>query len=441
MANPKRFRAPANLEIRLMPHIFAMEERGINLDGPSLKRDIDKYFMMLDGLEERIYDKLRCRVDLDSNEDLADALERAGKATKFKETPKGRRSVAKDSLMGAIDDKEILGHLLVRGAITTCLRTFLQPWYKQYNDYGRLYMQWNQIRNYTDTGARTGRLSSSPNLQNIPVTWEGLKQQLDSKEYKLEDYDLDLPTVRQYIIPDPGKILIGRDYSGQELRLLAHFVKGKLLQALKDEPETDLHASAAKLAGISRREAKTLAFAVIYGAGVQRICESLHTSFGEAQSIKSRYLEALPEIKAFTKLVQAEAAAKIPTKTLNGRWYFPQPAVLVGGRMKSFEYRMVNYKIQGSAAEQTKQAMINYCETTTNGELLLSVHDQLVAQVDYVHAASEWDVLENAMNSSFQEQLDYKVVSDGSAGWNFSRMVLNRNNLLAIDEHLELMYA
>ena len=91
---------PTQLEMRLMPVINRMERRGINLDGPRLKADTDMYWQKLEEIDERIWEILGYKVDVDSNEDLANALEAAGKSKGFLSTPKGRRSVSKESLIG-----------------------------------------------------------------------------------------------------------------------------------------------------------------------------------------------------------------------------------------------------------------------------------------------------------------------------------------------------
>ena len=404
-------------EIALMPHVLKMEQRGLNLDGVQLSKDVDYYFGALDDLDQTICGILGAQVDIDSGTQLADAIEAAGMSKGFATTPTGLRSTAKESLIEAINNSTLLGHLLVRGSVATCLRTFMTSWLDQYNKHGRLYVRWNLVRNYSDTGARTGRISSSPNLQNIPVEWEGLRAQLDKIGYKLL---FPLPQVRKYIIPDEGKVFIDRDYSAQELRLLTHFAPGKLLKELEADPTADIHQIAAKIAGISRKEAKTLAFAVLYGAGVGKIAESLHMTVAEATRVKEQYLKALPEIKELTKRVQDAGKNRSFITTLGKRQYYAQKPAVVKGIWKSFEYKLTNYLIQGSAADATKQAMLTYCQKTTRGELILSVHDELVIQVDVAHSEAESELLEACMNSSFQEELKYKVISTGSQGSNFS---------------------
>lgn len=406
-----------NREIALMPYVLKMEQRGLNLDGELLNKDTDYYFEQLDNLDQAICDILGRQVDVDSDAQLADAIEAAGMSKGFATTPTGLRSTAKESLIGAINNPTLLGHLLVRGSVATCLRTFMTSWLEQYKKHGRLYVKWNLVRNYSDTGARTGRISSSPNLQNIPVEWEVLRAQLTKIGYELP---FPLPQVRKYIIPDAGKVFLDRDYSAQELRLLTHFAPGKLLAELEIDPTADIHQIAAKIAGITRKEAKTLAFAVLYGAGVGKIAESLHMTVAEATRVKEQYLKALPEIKELTKRVQDAGKNRSFITTLGGRQYYAQKPAVVKGIWKSFEYKLTNYLIQGSAADATKEAMIAYCKATQHGNLVLSVHDELVIQVDEQYLESEGALLEACMNGSFQNALKYKVISTGSTGHNFA---------------------
>lgn len=406
-------------EMKLMPHILKMEQRGVCLDIQTLTKDVDFYFAKLEELDEQICETVRRTVDVDSNAELADAIEAAGLSKGFATTPTGKRSTAKESLIGAISDPKLLGRLLVRSSIATCLRTFMHPWLLQAQSHGRLYIKWNQIRNYTDTGARTGRLSSSPNLQNVPVMWEALLAQLDGIGYELEFL---LPSVRKYLIPRDGCVFVSRDYSAQEMKLLAHFTEGGLLESLRADPGKDIHLIAADIAGITRKVAKTLGFAVLYGAGVGRIAESLSIGVSEATTIKKRYLSALPEIKAFQDRLTKTGRSGGYIETLGGRQYYVQKPAVVAGIFRTFEYKLTNYMIQGSAADQTKEAMYRYCTSPGHGELVLSVHDALVVQAPRENLNFERARLEAAVNGAYQDVLKYEVRSDESIGDNFAEM-------------------
>lgn len=405
-------------EMRLMPHIHEIEKRGTRIDVPKLKLDINHYQKVLAALDYSIK-QIVGEVDIDSGEELANAIEAKGLAGNgFASTPKGNRSVAKDSIIEAISDPQLLGHILCRRAIATTLRTFMQPWLLMAEATGRLHVRWNQVRNYSDTGARTGRISLSPNFQAIPVEWEGLKATLAKLKYIT---DFILPSVRSYVIPDEGNIMIARDYSAQELRLLAHFAGGKLLEILQAEPESDVHMIAASIAGITRKVAKTLGFAVLYGAGVGKIAESLGITEVEAKEIKRQYLQALPEINELQNELKARGKSNSYLTTLGGRRYYAETPKVVDGKLRTFEYKLTNYLIQGSAADQSKEALIYYAEHTKHGKIILSCHDEIVIECPFEHQEEEAAILETAMNTSFQHILEYKIISTEARGANFAQ--------------------
>ena len=408
---------PYRREMALMPHIYKMEKRGVRVDITKLHTDIQHYMQVLNWLDASIK-SIVGEVDIDSGEALADAIEAKGLAGKgFALTEKGNRSVAKDSIIEAISDPTLLGHILCRRAIATTVRTFLMPWYEQAKVSGRMYVRWNQVRNYSDTGARTGRISSSPNLQAIPVEWEGLKAQLAKLEYETA---FALPSVRSYIIPDDGNIFVARDYSAQELRLLAHFAGGGLLAVLQKEPEADVHMIAANIAQITRKVAKTLGFAVLYGAGVAKIAESLGVSVAEATAIKAQYLKALPEIKEMQRELTRRGDSGSYLTTLGGRRYYAETPKVINGKLQTYSFKLTNYLIQGSAADQSKQALIDYAANTKHGQIVLSVHDEIVIECPIEHQDEEAALLAQAMNGSFQDILDYEIISTEARGPNFA---------------------
>ena len=407
-------------EMDLMPHILRMDQHGVRIDVPELTKDLNAAYNEMDWLDTEISRILGKEVDVDSNDELADAIEAAGLSKGFASTTTGKRSVAKDSLLEAVSDSLLLGHLLVRNSLATCIRTFMHPWLVQARQTGgRLYIKWNQVRNYSETGARTGRLSSSPNQQNVPTEWEKLKSQLERIGYTLH---APMPQVRKYLLPDEGNVFVGADYAAQEMRLLAHFAGGRLLEKLNENPREDVHMIAAGIAGITRKVAKTLGFAVLYGAGVGKIAESLYTGVAEATAIKSNYLAALPEIKSLQGEVQYRGRSNQPINTLGGRQYYVETAKVMGGRLRTFEYKLTNYLIQGSAADQTKAAMLDYCRRTKHGRLTFSVHDQLVIQCAPEHVEEESKLLESCMVGAFADVLECPFIADVDVGNNFAEV-------------------
>jgi len=107
---------------------------------------------------------------------------------------------------------------------------------------------------------------------------------------------------------------------------------------------------------------------------------------------------------------------------LGGRQYYVETAKVMGGRLRTFEYKLTNYLIQGSAADQTKAAMLDYCRRTKHGRLTFSVHDQLVVQCKPEHVAEESALLEECMVGAFADILDCPFIADVDVGNNFAEV-------------------
>lgn len=130
------------------------------------------------------------------------------------------------------------------------LGSFIEPFSHMHVD-GVLRGRFNQ------TGTRTGRLSSSsPNLQNIP-TRSTLGQH-----------------VRSLVVAPPGHVLVGIDLANIEARLLAEYlarVTGDMSMVQIFLDGIDFHQANADAWGLPRPDAKTALFALIYGAGPEKL--------------------------------------------------------------------------------------------------------------------------------------------------------------------------
>jgi DNA polymerase-1 len=86
----------------------------------------------------------------------------------------------------------------------------------------------------------------------------------------------------------------------------------------------------------------------------------------------------------------------------------------------SFGYKSLNALIQGSGADQAKQAMIDFAKRTKHARLLLSLHDEIIISCKEGHEAEEGELLMDCMINAFQ--LDVPFVSDVKIGANFSEV-------------------
>jgi DNA polymerase I-like protein with 3'-5' exonuclease and polymerase domains len=268
---------------------------------------------------------------------------------------------------------------------------------------GRIHFDWNQVRGDTGGGARTGRLSSSPNVQNIP------KELSTAAPAGLPD----LPLLRTYLLPEEGHVWVRLDFSQQELRLLAHFAEGSLAQMYRDDPNIDVHQKVADTMGIERRPAKTMAFALLYGMGLAELSIRLGCDVARAKELRDEYLRLLPGISAVNAQLKARAKANEPYTTWGGRQYYCEPPRIVEGRLRTFEYKCINYLIQSSAADMTKEAMARLFEASLPGRFLACVHDEINWSVPKGSLAKTTKALHSIMTSV---QLDVPVMSDVEAG-------------------------
>lgn len=423
-------------ECALMPMLLDNSEQGIPLDFKRLKADTAHYEAVL--LKTEKYLRMLWPKEIqggigpsnfDSGDELADCLQR-DKRIVLPKTPTGKTSTAKDSLLSCIPDCRVKGLLLYRSAIEKCLSTYMRPWMAQ----GKaLHANWNQVRDYSDNGARTGRLSSSPNLQNLtnPERYDELAAQMQTWRC-LYDWTT-FPNLRSYLVAPKGMVLFSRDYSQQEFRMLAHYEDGVLAQAYRDDPDLDLHVFVMELInettgiGITRKPTKTINFGKVYGMGGRKLAASLKVSVDDGYAMLNAYDRALPSVKALMREIGDLGKSGGHITTMGGRRYYSPPASLDEdtGRVQSYEYKLLNYLMQGSSADQTKQAMVDWWDVrlkhATNGtRFLLTVHDQLVGCCPKKDAKYESAMLDSCMVEAFT--LDVPTKTDPTYGTNFGAM-------------------
>jgi len=139
-------------------------------------------------------------------------------------------------------------------------------------------------------GAVTGRCThSSPNLAQVP-----------SSRLEYGEKCRELFTVRN------GYKLVGCDASGLELSMLAHymaFYDGG--QYAKIVTEGDVHTVNQQAAGLETRDqAKTMIYALLYGAGDQKMGQIIGGGAAEGQKLKRKFFSSLPALARLQADVQ-----------------------------------------------------------------------------------------------------------------------------------------
>ena len=404
-------------ERELAPIMLENERFGVRLDMSALNRDIKIYNTAKEKADAWLRKTLKVpTLNIDSDADVARALEAAKIVTSFKLTPTGKKSVSKKNLTpDMFSNPKVASVLGYRNRLGTTLSTFLENWAEWGSHDGRLHPGWNQVRNSEGGGggARTGRMSCSPSLMNIPTDWNEKGDGYVHPEF----LDLPpLPMVRNYILPEKGHFFGGRDYNQQELRVLGHFEDGELMRAYQENPLLDTHSfvkgEVERLLGheVPRKSIKEINFGTIYGQGVPSLAAKLGQEVNVIQQIKAAQLRALPGLKALNDSIKKGAKQGYPIRTWGGRLYYKEEGVVINGRKIDFGYKLLNYLVQGSSADCTKQAIINY--HAVKGEdafFLCSVHDENNVSAPKKNIKKELAILGEAM---LDVQFDVAMLSE-----------------------------
>jgi DNA polymerase I len=419
----KGMEAAYDRERRVFPGLFHGCRRGIRIDRDLLDHHTGVYTTCLELAQDQCAGLLGSTRDVFSSDSLlCDALERSKAVAEWVITKTGKRSMAKDNLK--ITNPQIKMYMDYISGLETCLQTFMRPWLGFSANDGRLHPNWNQVRQErnasSNKGTRTGRLSSdSPNFQNVPTEFsDALGQPLPTPEGLHP-----LPMLRRYCLPEHGHVWLKRDYSSQEIRLLAHFEDGRLCAAYRLTPGYDPHEDARQIIntmiGIlyARKDVKITAFSIIYGSGATGLSIQLGRSYDEAWRIKEAYLDAMPGVRALMQDVSNRGKSGGYIRTWGGRIYYPEPPKEVDGRMRDFSYKLLNYLIQGSAADQTKESLADWDESRSwEAIFLATVHDE----INISAPAGDWrphmEHLQLMMN---KDRLDVPVLSEGFMGQNW----------------------
>ena len=297
----------------------------------------------------------------------------------------------------------------INKANTTFIDTILKHEYK-----GRIHADINQIRS-DDGGTVTGRFSySNPNLQQIPARHKELG-----------------PMIRGLFIPEEGHTWGCFDYSQQEPRILVHYASlmklegtGSIVDAYNDG-SADFHQMIADMAGIERKQAKTINLGIMYGMGKNKLMAELGLLKDAAEKLLKTYHQKAPFVKMLSEAVSRRADDSGKIRTIGGRlchfdmWEphgfgIKKPLKHADalrehgpGIKRAFTYKALNKLIQGSAADMTKQSMLALYKEGIVPHI--QIHDELdisVSSVDQAEKISQ--VMESAVELKVPNKVDYE---------------------------------
>jgi DNA polymerase I-like protein with 3'-5' exonuclease and polymerase domains len=423
---------------RLAPILLRNARRGMRVDVGALEHDTPR---MRDGVERA--DAWLCKrlgnINLDSPVQLGQALLSKGIVVDFKTTAKGQLSTSKKHLtIDKFKDKKVYQVLTYRSQMETAVGTFMESWLKLVGTGDMIYPDWSQVKAQkgggNDTkGARSGRIiCSKPNLLNLPKRWKKAVVAGYAHPSFIKGLP-ELPFIRTYALPHKGKRWGRRDFKMQELYLFAYYEEGDVMQGFLADPNYDIHElvraeeeraliAAGLRDSIDRDTAKNTVFARLYGQGVTGLMETLKLPDSEravAQIVQRAINTALPSIKALDTQLKDLVNGGDPIKTWGGRLYYKEPSKYVEkfGRDMDFAYKMLNYLVQGSGADVTKEALVRYdAHPKRTEDLIVTVYDEIDIDLPMTDkgAHHEMAVIKECMSS-----VDIKPLvmqSDGEIG-------------------------
>ena len=383
-----------NLETALLPHLVTMTGRGIRVDVDQAERTKQELLKREKATYAQINKLAGLNVEIWAAASIAKAFDKAGLS--YPSTEKGSPSFTKLFLA---EHPHALPKLIVQARnLNKVQGTFIDSILRYVGRDGRVHSHINQVRS-GEGGTVSGRISANnPNLQQIPA----------------RDPELG-PMIRRLFLPEEGEQWAAIDYSQQEPRILTSYAKRfgdyrkmkmggveDFLNEYNENPDADFHSMVAELSGLPRKTAKTINLALMYGMGVNKLSQQLDIPLEEAKDLTKQYHQKVPFVKQLTQGVQRyldDPRSGGCIRSLKGRkcrfdqW---EPATFEMSKAmpydeavnaygpttklkRAYTYKALNRLIQASAADMTKQAMVNICET---GKIpLLQVHDELAFSV------------------------------------------------------------
>ena len=395
----------SEVEMPLVPVLARMELAGVLLDRDALAAMHEEFSAQLAGLESRIFELVGREFNIGSPKQLEVVLFDELNLPATKRTRTGRSTDA-SVLEELREQHEAVSLILEHRQVSKLKSTYVDALPGLVDAEGRLHTTYQQAV------AATGRLSSTdPNLQNIPI-----RTALGRR-------------IRRAFVAPPDRLLLGADYSQQELRILAH-VSGDAGLRADFASHSDIHlAAAARVLGLApdevgpkeRSVAKMINYGIAYGLSDYGLAERLKIPRDEAQRFINDYFAAYEGIRRYTVEMKILARDQGFVTTLLGRRrYLPELTARNGALRSAGERMAINMPIQGTAADGMKIAMVRMdAELRSRGlrsRMLLQVHDELVFETDEDElpalASLAKEVMESALPLDVPLEVDLKVGSN-----------------------------
>jgi len=398
-----------NLETNLFPCLVDMKFKGVRVDVVKAEETKKSLAITEKDMHRDIQKLAGFDVEIWAAASIAKAFDKV--KLPYDRTEKGAPSFTKNFL--ATHPHELPKLINQAREINKANTTFIETILKHEHN-GRIHSDINQIRS-DDGGTVTGRFSySNPNLQQIPARHKELG-----------------PLIRSLFIPETGTKWGCFDYSQQEPRILVHFSSLLRLegsQMIVDQynaGEADFHQMIADMAGIERKQAKTINLGLMYGMGKNKLMAELGLLKEAAEKLIKTYHQRAPFVKMLSDAVSRRADDSGKIRTIGGRlchfdlWEphgfgikkpLPHADALREhgpGIKRAFTYKALNKLIQGSAADMTKKSMLALYQEGVVPHI--QIHDELDISVESPEQIEKiTEIMEAAITLEVPNKVDYE---------------------------------
>lgn len=383
----KKAEGPIEMEIALTSELLRMEQRGLRLDVRGTEIALHRTLGELIECAEKIEDLTGVVMNDHANTYYEIFCNQMGLPV-LGWTEAGNPSFDKEAMVLYLGHPRVrtderakaVVDLIKRFKTASNLRSlFLEPFLEKHID-GILHSSYNQL-------VRTGRMScSNPNLQQFN------------------------DAAAQLIVPREGYKFVCYDGSQMEFRLICHYTQDqRALDAYAQDAATDYHALVAEMSGMKRKPAKTLNFAIAYGAGKKKVVSQLvsdedamagvpredpaeyeHLCNQMGERMWDRYHREFPGISRTSRRASNACKERGWIRNAYGRKRH------LGWKVA---HKAFNSLIQGCASDVVKDIMVPTADRARahGGNLLANKHDELLFEVpmDWDDDAAMQNLLQN----------------------------------------------
>jgi len=352
-----------DLEHQVQAALWRMETRGAQIDREYTAATSDRFSRRVEQFTS--WGATNYGINIGSNQQVLSKMIEMG-AQFTKTTEKGALALDDEVLLQVIRDgdqalQDLASTVRSSRKLKKLISTYLNKFLELADSDGLLHPSIRQL------GARTGRMSvATPSLQNLPRNEE----------------------VRSCFVPRQGHQLVLSDFDQIEIRLLAHFCQDPGLIAAINDPSVDVHTGAARMiyrdptigkSDPRRTTTKSAVFAKVYGAGAAKFALTARITEAAASQFMSDYDETFPRVPNFIGWVQAVARDR-QRETGEAFVTTPRGRTETIGRDKEY-YKLVNYLIQGTAADVMKTQLVALDAAGLGEFMILPVHDEIILDV------------------------------------------------------------